>query len=516
MEGNRVIGILNLESTKMLWCGELQRRLVRYAARLASYIFVNYKMCLESAQAKLLHGFGLATEHMLRPDIAAYLNRVLATADTLTISPDTERWAQVALVHDGVIDFGPCLLTPANRYIPGRESSGHAVIYQPLLQMLEDRKSRFIPNIEAPEEPQDDENLPWEKAKSLICVPLVVPDGDDPDAEDAAIGYLTVASSLPYYLNDSDHAILRSFAETVTHGLMDLAHLYSRASLMREVRERFGAFRLPDEEEMRDVYKAILRMGKIEDVHRRTQMADDTAERFREMEDPLRLVGQLPHWYLLLANYHPQTMLERDATSSGSETPSHPIDGPESASPAGKHDTSDSVSLGDIESVLTKPMNTYVKLQVGGSVYWRWEPPENAYELKHLRIRVGRDDDSKQVLIAAVFGCIATASAACRKGDANRHDIRVEIAKTSEGKVTFTIRYTGKAISEHALSVIPRYRLDEDTKLGSFEQSERRLVEVQRIAKALGGSLAILASDSVSDSVNEHAIVLEIPYLATL
>ena len=521
LEGKRVIGILNLESSQTLWCGELQRRLVRYAARLASYIYVNYKMCLESAQSKILHRFGLATEQILRPDIAAYLDRVLAAADTLTISPDTERWAQVALVHDGVIDFGPCLLTPDNRYIKGDKSSGDPVIYQPLLQLLKDLKSRFIPNIEAPEMPHDNEKLPWEKAKSLICVPLVVRSGDDQDAPDAAIGYLTVASSLPYYLNDSDHAILRSFAEAVTHGLLDLAHLYSRASLLREMRERFGAFRLANKEEMQDLSKQIREIGDVKDESRRIETAIAVREKFLSIEKPFRMMGQIPRWYFILSSYYPSAKDIPTALSSTGDVHSKTATGGVLSSSSDNHKTvhalsSGEIELGEIEKTLSDLMSSYVEEQAGGKVYWRWASSES---LKKLRIRVGHDAESGSALIAAVFGCIATASAASRKGDANGHDIRVNVssmdktsgenASASERSLVFSVRYDGRPISMQAFSVLPRYRSDEDTQYGTFGPAERRLVDVQRIVKTMNGTLLVASGEDN----REHSITLEIPYV---
>lgn len=516
LEGERVIGIINLESAQTRWCGDLQMRLARYAARLASYIFVNYRMCLESAQSKLLHGFGLAHEHLLRPDIAAYLNRVLETADKLTISPGTERWAQVALVHDGVIDFGPCLLTPQNEYIPGNKSSGDAVIYQPLLRMLEDRKSRFIPNIEAPEKPHDNEKLPWKSAKSLICVPLVVRDGDDQDAEDAAIGYLTVASSLPYYLNDSDHAILRSYAEAVAHGLMDLSHLYSRASLLREMRERFGAFRLADEEEMQDLSKQIRDIGDVKDESRRIETAIAVREKFLSIEKPFRMMGQIPRWYFILSSYYPPAKDRHTAQSSTGDVPSERATGDTLLSSSENNETANALSLGEIEKTLSDLMTSYVEEQAGGKVYWRWTPSEN---LKRLRIRVGHDAESGSALIAAVFGCIATASAASRKGDANGHDILVNVSRKDRAEsdntsavdrlLVISVRYVGRPISKQAFSVLPRYRTDGETKLGTFGPVERRLVDVQRIVKTMNGNLTVQAGEYN----REHSINLEVPYV---
>lgn len=516
LEGGRVIGIINLESSQIRWCGDLQMRLARYAARLASYIFVNYKMCLESAQAKLLHGFGLAHEHMLRPDIATYLNRVLETADKLTISPDTERWAQVALVHDGMIDFGPCFLTTQNEYIAGIKSSGHSVIYQPLLQMLKDRKSRFIPNIEAQEKPQDNETLPWDKAKSLICVPLIVRDGDDKDAPDAAIGYLVVAASLPYYLNDSDHSILRSFAEAVTHGLMDLSHLYSRASLLREMRERFGAFRLADEKEMQDLSKQIRDIGDVKDESGRIATAIAVRDKFLFIEKPFRMMGQIPRWYFILSSYYPTAKDSATAQSATGDVPSAPGAGNHHVSSSENFDTANALSLGDIEKTLSDLMSSYVDEQVGGKVYWRWEPSE---DMKRQRIRVGQDAESGSALIAAVFGCIATASAASRKGDANGHDIRVNVSSMDKSRsdntlavarwLVISVWYDGRPISKQAFSVLPRYRTDEDTQHGTFGPAERRLVDVQRIVKTMNGTLLVTSGEDN----REHSIRLEIPYV---
>lgn len=490
----RIVGVVNLESRNPRWCGDLQIKLAEYAARLASLIQTNYMMRVESVQAKLLHAFGHETAHVEQSDIHAFLHTVLETADKLTISLAPRRWAQVALMYDGVIDFTSAAEFPqpdAPVYTDEAvdESAEQPRLHPAIANMLDAKhpdylRPVFLPNTGAPTANSGDlATLPWNDAKSLICVPLFVEEdgggaassaesGHMRSARRTPIGFLTVASLLPYYLNDSDRDILSRFADVITHGLLDIAHLHARASLVREVRGRFGAITLPDDAVMKELHTGILKLGHNNGAG--SHRAHEVAAEFQTIQDKLVVVGHLAHWYLILSSASPR-MGSGVAPLNDSDAKPH------------------LVALSKVEDILRTPMNTYVKIQLGAHVRWSWTPGDANNSSVPVGSQFGNDKEAVQLVCALLYGCIERASALARAANNNGHDVNVDIARQGNEKVAISINYLGDMIPESRLTVTPRYQAGDNTRQATYELMERRLVEVRRLARALDGDLMISA-----------------------
>jgi hypothetical protein len=173
-----------------------------------------------------------------------------------------------------------------------------------------------------------------------------------------------------------------------------------------------------------------------------------------------------------------------------------------------KHDSGHELTLGEVIDGLASPINTFVRNQIDGAVNWQWDPIDRRKDLRGLRLTI-RDEEEQQILTAAIFGCIAAASTATLKGGGTGHDIRVTITKSDAHMISLAVVYVGNPISGKWWSRSPRYRQDPSTGMNTVEVPERRLMEVVRIATALGGKVSI----KEVNNHRRHAIELLIPYL---
>ncbi len=485
VEGARVIGVLNLESTEPRWCGTMQIDIARYAARLASSILVEYKLCMEKTQADKLREFESALLKFDTPDVKAYMVKVLGFANALTTSPDKRRWGQMALIQGNGADY-VISVDFTNQVV--HETKGQPLAYSVFRRVGATRQPCLVPNLDMRNKqetshPEDFEHLPWEEAQSLLCVPLVLSDANDQD-EPVAIGLLTMASSRPYHLNDGDRTVLGRFTQSVVHGLEDIARLYSRVTLTSELKSEFRIFSMPASIRMEDLREEIRSIPEASDSVRAAIAA---VKRFRAIEAPLQLVEHLPQWYLILSNYYP---LPAPGTPS---------------------ESSNLLTLGEIIDSLEDPMDTFVRDQIDSTVVWRWEDtPDRRHALRRLRLTISAEAEEQQILKAAIFGCIAAAAVDTYKGDATGHDIRVMISRDGQYLVRLSFQYVGKRISSKTFSQTPHYRFDQESNLHTVEVPERRLVEVRSIARSLGGEVTI----NELDGGQRYAIDLLLPCLS--
>lgn len=468
-DGDRVIAILNMESEEPRWCGNLEIDIARYGARLAGSILVGYRLAMERLQAAELRRFALSHQQLDTPNVTQYMRQVLQMGGQLTASPDKRRWAEMALIGGDRIEYVVSMTFEDGRVA---EDWNQPLSYSVYRRVIQSRQPCLVPNVMESARLDDRLNLPWKDAKSLLCVPLVV---EEPGMDPTTIGLLTVASSLPYYLNDGDKDVLELFSQSVTHGLQDIARLYSRVTLMFELKTQFRNLGRPTSDKLEDLREAI---RSIPDDTSPVEAAIEVRRQFREIEASLQLVEHLPHWYLILSNYYPLDLHNPASHPSEARTLERVIE--------------------DLKQVTT----TFVNNQVGGDVVWRWTPTD----VISWRLTVSAQDEDQQMLKAAIFGCIASASAASRKGDVRGHDIYVRVSADSPRMLRLSVEYVGKAISTRAFTLAPEYIRDDDAKLNTMEVPERRLIEVRRIAKLLGGDVEIQHGDD-----RHHAIDLLLP-----
>ena len=466
VDGERVIAVLNMESTEPRWCGDLQFRIAEYAARLASSVLVAYRLSMEKVQADELRNFESEHEHQERPDVKQYMQEALAFAAQLTASPDRHRWGQVALAQDGRLAYAiTSEFAGAPTASSFTEAHNQELKYAVFRKVYETCRPCLIPNVNAPEQLENLADLPWKDAQSLLCVPLV---HLIKDREPVTIGLLTVASSRAYHLNDGDREALRRLAQTMTHGIQDFAHMYSRVTLTRELQAVFRGLESADD--MRPMAELREAIRSIPDADDPNEAAFAAMRDFRNIMEPLQLMGQLPQWHLILSN-------------------SYPLPAPSDIEGA-----ANTLTLGQVVDALVVPINTYVSRQIDSSVNWQWDPPDRTNDLRSLRLpshMKGEEEEEQQILAAAIFGCVAAATSATQKARGAGHEVRIIISAADRHTISIQVEYAGAAVPSKWWTRLPRYHEDETSGMKTVELPERRLVEVGHIAESLGGKVNV-------------------------
>ena len=503
LEGPRVLAILNLESKKARWCGALQITVATYAATLIANTLVAYTLTLERLQTEKLLTFDT---HQESPDVTAFMRHALQFADQLTVGLAPQRWGLLALVEDGTVTYAvtgqmPSISTDAESEKIARLGLNSYSVFQ---RTIRSGRPALIPNLEQPPFVEDREGCPWNEAKSLLCVPLMMrhmengaqlatsPESSQssqssqssesaPTAGLVTIGLLTIAASEPYMLNDSDKTALLRLAPRIVHGLEDIAALYSRVSLMNVLRSDFSALGEPDPKPLEKLRVAIQKIPLMADPD---AAALETASDFDRRVSPFLLLAQLPQLYLLLMKDYPFSPAE-----TGNE-PGNPL---------------------MLESVIDslKPLIAiYVAQELDSKVLWDSITPSPDYDASKVKLTIDvNDPDGLQLLKAAIFGCVSTAAAACFQSEGERkHDICITVTTTAQNRASITVEYVGKPISDsEQFSPLLRHAHFGDRH--TVEIPELQLSQVSRIARRLGGELS-LDKPGVSSI---HTITLTIP-----
>lgn len=481
-DGNRVIAILNMESERPRWCSDFQLAIAEYTAQLAANILVAYRISMERIQANMLLQF--EPIHIESPNVTTYLKQALNFADRLTNSALKQRWGQIVLVQDDQIaytlscDFGAA----TDPYTDSSERRPiECAVYRQVCHPPAGSKPQayLIPNMAD----TDVSNLQlWDKANCLLCVPLLHRERSD---SPVVIGLLTMAASQPYYLNDGDREALCHFARIITHGLLDIARLYSRVTLMYELHNAFNIFQIGHSpSELQALHEEILAIPDASDPKHAARVA---SERYNKLQESFLLNGHLPEWNLVLSNFYPVAPIS--IAKDGQQKP----------------------FVGDIIQDLKPVIEAYTYSYVKSRVDWRWEPTNQERRLSNLRFDIpGGDLTETMMLKAALFGAISMAVVAVHKAHQDGHQINVCIARESRDMLRVRVEYRGRAIPDKWRERFPRFHYDQSSGINTMEEPERRLIEVSRIIERWkNGCVRILPINPDQNA----AIELLIPYI---
>lgn len=244
--------------------------------------------------------------------------------------------------------------------------------------------------------------------------------------------------------------------------------MYSRVTLTRELQAVFRGLESADD--MRPMAELREAIRSIPDADDPNEAAFAAMRDFRNIMEPLQLMGQLPQWHLILSN-------------------SYPLPAPSDIEGA-----ANTLTLGQVIDALVVPINTYVSRQIDSSVNWQWDPPDRTNDLRSLRLpshMKGEEEEEQQILAAAIFGCVAAATSATQKARGAGHEVRIIISAADRHTISIQVEYAGAAVPSKWWTRLPRYHEDETSGMKTVELPERRLVEVGHIAESLGGKVNV-------------------------
>lgn len=485
--GIRTIGLFTLEFSDQYALTTEVISIVEEAARLASQFLVASALRQDELQAKLLREFDLTmlaldTPHTegSPPRVVQFATDVLRTAENLTGLSNgvgqllfarrypgddvgtirkertfTLHFGQDALAADSWEEHDTETDLLANTF----ERDHPPIVDRDMLNVFHTKRSILLFDTRKPVASRLP-NVASEEARSWLCLPLLRLQGIEEREE--LFGFLVVATSEPYSLNDSDAKALNLLCRAAVLGLENVRLLDARTDLMLELTHDFGKALRPLIRIVEALSETLSELSSEQQTLAQVQRIGDLAHLSRDLMD----------WYFDLSNESPPMFREDNKP----------------------------VQVGTIVESMHLSVATLAEILTGRVVHWNIPTPQPYVEGGTVRERL---------LKAALFKYIENA---LKYG--SQSDVFVDVGEemTTDGRrVVFAVRNKGRQLPLNEQTVIFE-RGFRGSNVGSIvDGAGIGLYQVKRIAMALGGDV-----EYRPEHVEENVFILRLPaYEAT-
>jgi putative methionine-R-sulfoxide reductase with GAF domain len=243
VEGTRSVGVLDIESLVEGTFSPDAAQAVREASELISKLLVAARLRLNELLNETLRQFERKILLSESADLEQFMRQVLDYA--AHVSDFSTGWG-------AVIQLSP-ERRGSNSFVEGtfiaEYRANEETIYVPdpldeqdipaqgvFMRTINERKPVLVLDTRAPSAGPLG-TLPWSNApvRSMICVPLLRPVGDENGTEVEVAGLLALASPRPSEFSEADKRVLSLYAETIVTGLKNVAALNARRDLLAEI-----------------------------------------------------------------------------------------------------------------------------------------------------------------------------------------------------------------------------------------------------------------------------------------
>jgi putative methionine-R-sulfoxide reductase with GAF domain len=238
-EGDRCVGILNVESIHPYHFTRTRRHITKLASKLAGSIITGFRLCVSELQAKLLEGYQRKLLAHQNREVPRFLAEMCRDLYELTGSFGTIgiRWVQLELTYPSPDHVRSFAFNDESTAWQREEVISPLSQIQPALHEYVTQHGEAALVLDTQENPATPIATPWQEARALICVPLLLAD------DKTCVGVLSIAARQECTLNDDDRGAVRRFGGSITLALENQALQNARISMLDRLMYDEGRFR---------------------------------------------------------------------------------------------------------------------------------------------------------------------------------------------------------------------------------------------------------------------------------